>query len=117
VLLPLAAAVLCVVAAQVLLGQQLTILHVVGLLLVVAVGSNYALFFDVGMAGRPQAERHRTQSSLVLANLSTVGTYGLLGLSSIPVLSAIGSTVAVGTFLSLLFAAMMAPAHPTGDPA
>jgi len=117
VLLPLAAAVLCVVAAQVLLGQQLTILHVVGLLLVVAVGSNYALFFDVGMAGRPQAERRRTQSSLVLANLSTVGTYGLLGLSSIPVLSAIGSTVAVGTFLSLLFAAMMAPAHPTGDPA
>lgn len=117
VLLPLAAAVLCVVAALVLLGQQLTILHVVGLLLVVAVGSNYALFFDVGMTGRPKAERHRTQSSLVLANLSTVGTYGLLGLSSIPVLSAIGSTVAVGTFLSLLFAAMMAPAHGLEDEA
>ena len=117
VLMPLATAVLCVVAGQVLLGQQLTILHIVGLLLVVAVGSNYALFFDVGMAGRPKAERHRTQSSLVLANLSTVGTYGLLGLSSIPVLSAIGSTVAVGTFLSLLFAAMMAPAHGLEDEA
>ena len=117
VLLPLAAAVLCVVAALVLLGQQLTILHVVGLLLVVAVGSNYALFFDVGMTGRPKVERHRTQSSLVLANLSTAGTYGLLGLSSIPVLSAIGSTVAVGTFLSLLFAAMMAPEHGLEDEA
>ena len=33
-------------AGLALLGQQLTILHLVGLLLVVAVGSNYALFFD-----------------------------------------------------------------------
>lgn len=110
VLAPLAAAVLCVMAGLVALGHELTILHVVGLLLVVAVGSNYALFFDAAMAGRPQAERLRTQGSLVLANLSTVGTYGMLGLSTIPVLSAIGGTVAVGTFLSLLFAAWMAPA-------
>ena len=31
---------------QFLAGVQLTILHLVGMLLIVAVGSNYALFFD-----------------------------------------------------------------------
>ena len=46
VTLPLAAAVVTVSAGLVLFGQQLIIMHLVGLLLVVAVGSNYALFFD-----------------------------------------------------------------------
>ena len=43
---PLAAAVITVTAGLAVFGQQLIILHLVGLLLVVAVGSNYALFFD-----------------------------------------------------------------------
>ena len=43
---PLAAAVITVTGGLALFGQQLIILHLVGLLLVVAVGSNYALFFD-----------------------------------------------------------------------
>ncbi|MGP1684592.1 MAG: MMPL family transporter, partial [Giesbergeria sp.] len=45
VVAPVACAVVCVTAALLLQGNQLTILHLVGLLLVVAVGSNYALFF------------------------------------------------------------------------
>ncbi|MFO1269743.1 MAG: hypothetical protein U1F67_25080 [Rubrivivax sp.] len=43
---PLALAVLLVLAGLALSGATLGILHLVGLLLVVAVGSNYALFFD-----------------------------------------------------------------------
>jgi predicted exporter len=46
IIAPLAAAVITVTAGLTVFGQQLTILHLVGLLLVVAVGSNYALFFD-----------------------------------------------------------------------
>jgi predicted exporter len=44
---------------------------------------------------------------VVLANLATVGSFGLLGLSTVPVLSAIGGTVSVGAFLALLFSAML----------
>jgi predicted exporter len=44
IIAPLAAAVITVTAGLALWGQQLIILHLVGLLLVVAVGSNYALF-------------------------------------------------------------------------
>ena len=82
----------------------------------VAVGSNYALFFDVGVQARPRAERLQTQTSLLLANATTVGTYGMLGLSSIPVLSALGSTVAAGTLLALLLAAAFSPTPQEPQP-
>ena len=107
VMAPLACAVLCVTAAMLLSGIQLTILHLVGLLLVVAVGSNYALFFDSGAQTGSAADRRQTQISLVVANLTTVGSFGLLGFSKVPVLSAIGSTVGTGAFLALIFAAIL----------
>src|SRR5205807_10433982 len=46
VIAPLLLAVLVVVAGLIAGGRSLTILHLIGLLLIVAVGSNYALFFD-----------------------------------------------------------------------
>ena len=105
---PLACAVLCVTAALVLAGVQLTILHLVGLLLVVAVGSNYALFFDSGADQVRPSERRQTQLSLLVANLTTVGSFGLLGFSNVPVLAAIGYTVGPGAFLALIFSAILA---------
>jgi predicted exporter len=114
---PLACSVICVIAALLATGTQLTILHLVGLLLVVAIGTNYALFFDRGGQTADPYRRHQTQVSLLVANLTTVGSFGLLGLSNVPVLAAIGCTVAPGTFLSLVFAAILTrertdtPAH------
>jgi predicted exporter len=104
---PLACAVVCVTAVLLLQGTQLTILHLVGLLLVVAVGSNYALFFDRGAQTGSASYRQQTQVALLVANLTSVGSFGLLGLSKVPVLAAIGSTVAPGAFLALVFAAIL----------
>lgn len=113
---PLACAVMCVTAILVLQGTQLTILHLVGLLLVVAVGSNYALFFDRSAQTGSAVYRQQTQVALLVANLTSVGSFGLLGLSKVPVLAAIGSTVAPGAFLALVFAAILTrertDAHP-----
>ena len=47
--------------------------------------------------------------SLAVANLTTVAGFGVLAASSIPVLRAVGSTVAPGAVAALLFAAMLAP--------
>jgi len=105
VILPLAAAVTVTVALLLVLRPSLTIFHLVGLLLVVAVGSNYSLFFD--RLSVTEADLSRTVASLLLANLATVIGFGLLGLSSTPVLHAIGSTVAIGALLSLVFSAML----------
>ena len=115
VLLPLALAVLCVAALLVIAGVQLTILHLVGMLLIVAIGSNYALFFDrQGHASQPEGQP-LTLASLVIANTSTVIGFGLLSFSQVPVLVALGSTVAPGAFLALLFAAMLSAANAQSD--
>lgn len=116
VVAPLVCAVACVVAALLLHGTQLTILHIVGLLLVVAIGTNYALFFDRGAQTGSAHDRQQAQVSLLIANLTAVGSFGLLGFSNVPVLVAIGGTVAAGTFLALVFAAILTRegtgAHP-----
>lgn len=103
---PLAAAVVTVTAGLALFGQQLTILHLVGLLLVVAVGSNYALFFDRPEPLEPIS--HRTLASMLLANLTTVAGFGLLAFSKVSILHAMGVTVAPGVILALVYAAIFA---------
>lgn len=119
-LLPLAAAALTVIAGLALAGRELSLLHLVGLLLLVAVGSNYALFFNGAGVDDRTARRMapRTLASLLLANVTTVAAFGLLGLSSLPLLQAFGQTVGPGAVLALLFAAIFArrPAADTAAP-
>ncbi|HVJ54221.1 MAG TPA: MMPL family transporter [Aliidongia sp.] len=105
VLAPLAVAVVMTLALLTLHGQKLSIFNLFGLLLVIAVGSNYCLFFQRRALAGPAGER--TVTSLLLANLCTVIGFGALSLSGIPVLFGIGSTVAVGTAISLVAAAIM----------
>ncbi|QID16469.1 MMPL family transporter [Nitrogeniibacter mangrovi] len=107
--LPLLATVLVVIGALSLAGERLTLLHLVGMLLVVAVGSNYALFFDAGEHGT-DGPSLRTLASLVVANLTTLAGFGILALSSVPVLHAIGIVVGPGALLALVFSALMHPA-------
>jgi predicted exporter len=117
VLTPLLLAVLAVAAGLAFCGVQLTILHLVGMLLIVAVGSNYALFFDRQARMHEAGSESLTLASLVIANASTVIGFGLLSFSQVPVLVALGTTVAPGAFLALVFAAVLArPDAPHSDP-
>jgi predicted exporter len=106
VLAPLVLAVVTVAAGLAIAGVHLSILHLVGMLLIVAVGSNYALFFDRQANADEGSNQALTLASLVIANASTVIGFGLLSFSQVPVLVALGTTVAPGTFLALLFAAI-----------
>jgi len=125
IIAPLAAAVITVTAGLAVFGQQLIILHLVGLLLVVAVGSNYALFFDradhpptkhlpprEGTMAKPQPIDHsispRTLASMLFASLTTVAGFGLLSFSSVSILQAMGVTVAPGVILALIYSAIFA---------
>jgi predicted exporter len=108
VLLPLAAAVIIATAVVLAAGEKLLIFHLVGLLLAVAVGSNYSLFFDRECnAEVHEADSRRTMVSLLVANIATIIGFGMLSFSGVPVLTAIGETVAIGAFLSLLFSAVL----------
>ena len=117
VVAPLALAVLVVAAGLVLAGRELTILHVIGMLLIVAVGSNYALFFDRRATDRQGDAVPLTLASLVIANAATVFGFGVLASSSVPILAALGSTVAPGALLALVFSALLAERLPVADPA
>jgi predicted exporter len=113
VCLPLVVAVVLTLGGMAALHVPLGILHLVGLLLIVAVGSNYALFFDqLRETGRADED---TLASLMLANLTTVVSFGLIAISDIPALSSIGRVVAPGALLALLLSAAFArTAAPAG---
>ncbi len=108
---PLAAAALATCGVLALAGVELSIFHLVGLVLVVAVGSNYSLFFDGEAA--PSQDRSRTIVSVLFAAVTTVIGFGLLAFSKIPVLSALGSTVGLGAAMALVFSAILStPRQP-----
>lgn len=104
VLLPLILAVLIVIAGLHLMGERLHLLHLIGMLLIVAVGSNYALFFNG--ANSEQRLDPETLASMLIANLTTAIGFGTLALSSVPVLHAVGVTVGPGAVLALLLSAV-----------
>jgi predicted exporter len=114
--LPIVSAVVIVLAGLSATGVTLGILHLVGLLLSVAIGSNYALFYDqirlqqdAQPDGAPLVIDNDTLASLALANLTAVVSFFLLALSSIPALFAVGQVVAPGILLSLLLSAAFIP--------
>lgn len=102
VILPLVCAILFVTTLLHLLGFQLNLLNVIGLLLVFAVGSNYALFFS-------SSQSDATLASLLLAATTTATGYGILIFSQIPILQTIGITVGFGVITAFIFSAVMSP--------
>jgi len=113
VLAPLAASVVVTLAILRLGGHPLSIFNLFGLLLVVAIGSNYSLFL-VRQRHDP-ARMPRVLTSLLLANGCTVAGFGVLALSQTPMLHGLGMPVAIGTFLGLLFTTMiMSPLQTVG---
>ena len=111
VMWPLALSAVTTATTLVLLGTELNLLHIVGLLLIVAVGSNYALFFS-DSAGTSDRDNPTLLVSLFIANATTLLGFGLLAFSSVPVLNALGSTVGLGAFLALVFSAAFGPGSP-----
>ncbi|PLK47900.1 MMPL family transporter [Uliginosibacterium sp. TH139] len=105
---PLACAVIGVTAGLLASGTSLTILHLIGLLLVVAIGRNYTLFFDAGSHAGNAEQQRQVQVSILVANLTAVGSFGVLAFSSVPVLAYLGCTVGPGAFLALVSAAILA---------
>ena len=88
--------------ALALLGEPLHLLHLVSGVLMLSMGVDYGVFLAEGLdhARGPAA----TLLSIVIACLSTVLAFGLLGLSANPALRAIGLTTGIGVLASLVLA-------------
>lgn len=105
VLLPMALTTLLIVAVLRGFGVELTLFHLVSLILAAGLGLDYALFFD--HAGDDYADQLRTLHALIVCSLMTLFVFALLALSSIPVLRAIGSTVALGVLFNFVLALLI----------
>ncbi len=94
------------VGALVAAGTALTIMHVMSLLLVVSLGTDFGIFFVDTMESLEEAAR--TMVSIITASITTILSFGLLGLSESPGLAALGITVTLGVTFSLAFCFLMA---------
>ncbi|NZA28632.1 hypothetical protein H0E84_19845, partial [Luteimonas sp. SJ-92] len=117
VLLSVALALLLSVALLRGFGVELNLFHLVSLVLAAGLGLDYALFFE--RAGGAAAERLRTLHGILVCAAMTALVFGLLALSSIPVLRAIGVTVGIGVVANFVLALLVArpPPEPLAAPA
>ncbi|MET0287521.1 MAG: MMPL family transporter [Polyangiales bacterium] len=86
---------------EALRGVPANLLHVIGVLLVLSMGVDYGIY-------ALESQQHgaddgvTTLGSVLLAALTTVLSFGLLGLSDNPALAAVGSTVGFGLVFTVL---------------
>jgi predicted exporter len=99
-LLPVFLAIVITMGLLTWSGTPLTLFHLISLMLVLGIGIDYSLFF--GRVEQDPVERLHTLHGLVICMLSTSIVFALLGSSELPVLQAIGQTVAVGVVISFL---------------
>lgn len=106
VLAPMALGTLLILAVLRGCGVELNLFHLVALILAAGLGLDYALFFD--HAGDDRDQQLRTLHAVIVCSLTTALVFSLLALSAIPVLRAIGSTVALGVVFNFALALLVA---------
>ncbi|MEP7182213.1 MAG: hypothetical protein ABI886_08505, partial [Betaproteobacteria bacterium] len=109
VLLPVTVAIGVTAAAMVAIGSPLTVFHLVALMLVAGIGTNYALF--LARAASVDDPASTTFRSLAVVGSTTLCAFGTLASSQAPALRAIGLTVSLGVIASLVFAVLLWTGH------
>ncbi|MGA9334612.1 MAG: MMPL family transporter [Rudaea sp.] len=106
VIAPMSLATLLALAVLRVSGVSLSLFHLVALTLAAGLGLHYALFFERPVAD--VAEARRTLHATLVCVISAIGVFGLLACSSLPVLRAIGLTVALGVVFHFCLSTQMA---------
>jgi predicted exporter len=112
VLAPMTLATFLVLAVERVAGVEISLFHLVALILAGGLGLHYALFFERD-TGDP-AEQRRTLHATIVCVLSALLVFGMLAWATIPVLRAIGLTVSLGVAFHFCLSILMAP-HAAED--
>ena len=105
------AATACSLAALGYLGQPLTLFSLFGLLLVSAIGADYAIFMYERVAGAAAS-----LVGIVLGATTTLLSFGLLAVSLTPAIANFGLAVALGVAFSVLWAPWINPPRQAAPP-
>lgn len=103
VVAPTAMASIATLAILGFAGQQLMMFHILALMLLLGVGIDYGIFMQ-----EDAAKRETPWLAVGLSAVSTVLSFGLLGLSNTPALRAFGLTMLIGTTLAWLLVPLFA---------
>lgn len=78
-------------------GQAITLFHIMALFLVLGLGMDYVIF-----ASSMGASKMLTSASILLSALTSLLSFGLLSVSTIPVVQAFGVSVLIGNTINLI---------------
>ena len=112
-LAPLLISTLLILALFHAFGVALSLFHLIALILAAGLGLDYALFFE--HAGEDRNDQLRTLHAVLISAASTGLVFGLLATSSIPVLRAIGLTVALGVLFNFVLALLISRQKSSRD--
>jgi len=107
VLLPAIISIALVVACWVLFGYPLSILHLLGLLLAVAICVDYGIFFYENRSGDISV----TYQAIVMSALTTIAAFFCLALAENPALQVLAWTIAPGVLLGFLLCPVLIQKH------
>jgi len=108
-LLPSLASVLFIFAAWVAMGEEVSFLHVIGLLLSVSLCVDYGIFF---MDNRGQ-DTDVTYHAIASSTLTTLASFGALGLGKTPTLPILALSVSLGVTLGFLLCPLLISLKPS----
>lgn len=104
-------AILISLGVQVFFDVGLNIFHILSLPLIIGIGVDYSLFFN--RKPRDVTEFKQTLHGIVISAASTLVAFGVLIITDLPVLVAIGQTVTLGVLTCFIIAFFMAEKHLT----
>lgn len=96
IVVPLLASLLTVAVLS-LLKIEIGLFHLFGLFLVLGLGMDYGIFLT-----GPSSEKERVLVAVFLSAITSCLSFGLLSLSSIPMINAFGGTILLGSLFNLL---------------
>lgn len=102
IMLPPVIAALVSLAWFGLSGQLFNLFNVLALIIVLAIGIDYSLFFEEG-----ENHQEATMLAILLSALTTLLSFGLLALSTTPAISAFGQTMLVGITTAFLLSPLV----------
>lgn len=88
---------------------RINLFNSLALMLVLGVGANYAVFLREG-AMRAAADLGAVWTGVLLSAATTLLSFGMLGMSSLPALKSFGATLLLGILVSVLLAPIGIPA-------
>ena len=109
VVAPMALTTLLILALLHAVGVSLNLFHLIALVLAAGLGVDYALFFEA--VEHDPAEQRRTLHAVLVCSISTFMVFGFMAFSTLPVLRAIGVTVALGVLSNFVLALLLTRSH------